>query len=174
MLNSHYTQDVNGNKAKVHVSGLIPCEGFSEDAAAMHQKVLLDLTKPWMTEHLSMKMFKLDSFDVEDCIINAHLLPKDGVLIRLSFFWSGEIDDNEMLCQAISGGSEDHYVFSGYVWIIDMFDSTLLNEVVSDWASLQTDKMEVISYEVKLLSDEDLIGNQHNDIVLDRIRAFYH
>ncbi|MBU2898313.1 hypothetical protein [Vibrio hepatarius] len=174
MLNSQYTQDVNGEKAMVHVSGLIPCEGFSGEAAAMHQEVLLDLTKPWMTEHLSMGRFKLDSFDVEDCINNSQYLPKDGVLVKLSYLWSGVLDDEEMLCQAIHGGAEAHYVFSGYVWVQDMFDPNSLNAAVSSWALLQTNKMKVISGEVNLLDDEDLIGTQNYDVILNRVRAFYH
>ncbi|MEH0791613.1 hypothetical protein KW882_05025 [Vibrio parahaemolyticus] len=174
MLISHYTQDVNGEKAKVHVSGLTPCEGFSGEAAAMHQEILLDLTKPWMTEHLSMERFKLDSFDVEDCINNSQHLPKDGVLIKLSYLWSGTLDDEEMLCQAIHGGAKEHYVFSGYVWVQDMFDTNALNAAVSGWALLQTNKMKVISGEVNLLDDEDLIGSHNNDVILNRVRAFYH
>ncbi|ELP5899930.1 hypothetical protein QTV49_001847 [Vibrio vulnificus] len=174
MLISHYTQDVNGEQAKVHVSGLIPCECFSGEAAAMNQQLLLDLTKPWMTEHLSMARFKLDEFDVEDCINSAQHLPKNGALVKLSYLWSGALDDEEMLCQAIHGGSEEHYVFSGYVWVQNIFDHNSLNETVSSWALLQTNKMKVISGEVNLLDDEALIGAHINDVVLHRVRAFYH
>ncbi|KDM91021.1 hypothetical protein [Photobacterium galatheae] len=173
MLNAHYTIDINGEKAKVHISGLIPCENLTGNASALHLRTIQDLSKPWMTEHSSVASFKVDTFDIEDCRRHTESFPEVGALIKLSYFWSGLSDDYEMLCQTIHSGCSDELVFSGYIWVKDMFDRGEVNQVVSNWAILQTEKMTHLASHVSSLNDDEFFIASQNNAILEKIRNYF-